>query len=105
MKNAASAPITRCGRAATIDQERRNAPDTDAAAAPPPRLGMLRMITAARAKVMASATNSMLVDFGERAKIAPARPNPIAPASIVVAATIALALPTCPVGTRPGIAA
>src|ERR1700693_4649933 len=107
MKNAASAPMTRCGRAATMDQERRNAPDTDTADVPPPRLGMLKTIAAARTKVMASATKSMLgVDFGgERAKIAPATPNPMAPASIEVAATMALALPTCPAGTRLGIAA
>src|SRR5450631_124555 len=105
MKNAARVPTTRCGRTATIDQDRRHAPDTEAADVPPPRFRMLNTIAAASAKVIASATKSMLVDFGESAKIAPASPNPTAPASIVVAATIALAFPTCPVGTRLGIAA
>jgi hypothetical protein len=62
-------------------------------------------IAAASRNVIASATNSMLVDLGDSAKIAPARPNPTAPASIVVAATIAFAFPTWPDGTRPGIAA
>jgi hypothetical protein len=47
----------------------------------------------------------MFVEPGDKAKIAPANPKPIAPASIEVAATIALALPTCPGGTNPGIAA
>src|SRR5487761_485794 len=107
MKNAARVPMTRCGRAATIDHDRRNAPETEACDAPPPKLGMLKTIAAASTKVIASATKSMLgVDLaGDSVKIAPARPNPIAPASIDVAATMAFALPTCPDGTRLGIAA
>jgi hypothetical protein len=66
---------------------------------------MLITIMAARIKVIASAMKSMFVDFGDKARIAPASPNPMAPASIVVAATIAFAFPTCPGGTNPGIAA
>src|SRR5580692_746920 len=99
--------MTRCGRAATMAHDRLNAPDTDACDVPPPKVGMLNTIAAASTNVIASATKSMLgVDFaGDSAKIAPARPNPIAPASIEVAATIALAFPTCPAGTRVGIAA
>jgi len=41
----------------------------------------------------------------ESTKIAPATANPAAPASMTVAATMALALPTCPAGTKTEIAA
>src|SRR6266853_886115 len=107
IKKAASVPITRCGRAATMDHERRNAPDTEACEVPPPKFGMLNTIAAASTNVIASATKSMLgVDLGgDSARIAPAMPNPMAPASIEVAATMALAFPIWPAGTRFGIAA
>src|SRR5260370_38977472 len=59
---------------------------------------------AARAKVIARETKRRFVDLGDKARIAPAKPNPRAPVSMVVAATIALAFPICPTGTRLGIA-
>src|SRR3989442_9111041 len=105
MRNDASVPTTRWGRAATIDQLRLNAPESFAFRVPAPRLGTPTTIVAASANVRASATNNILVEFGFHANMAPANPKPTAPASIVVADTIALALPTCPGGTRAGIAA
>src|SRR5258708_11155835 len=97
--------MRRWGGAATTDQERRSAPETEAALAPPPKFVIPTTIAAASANVIASATKSMLVYLGESANKAPANPQPTAPSSIVLAATIALALPTCPAATRPSIAA
>src|SRR5438105_2960536 len=92
-------------RAGRIAHEPLRAPDTDAAAAPPPRFLIPTTKAAAIAKVAASTKNKTVGEPGCNERIAPARPNPRALATIVVAATIAFALPTCPTGTRPGIAA
>src|ERR1700716_1377284 len=103
--NAANVPNTRWGRAATIDQERRRAPETGLLVEPPPSVGIPAMIAAPSPKVTASAIKSMFVEVGKKPRIPLAIPKPTAPASIDVAATIAFALPTCPAGTRFGIAA
>src|ERR1700737_4804809 len=65
---------------------------------------MVNVIAAAIAKVAPSTRNNRVVE-PVHAKIAPATANPVAPASMPVAATMALALPTCPVGTKMEIAA
>src|SRR5713226_7722976 len=88
-----------------MDHVRLKAPEIRAATPPPPRLGMPSTIAAATAKVAASARNKTMSDDCDNVKIAPASAYPIAPASMVVPTKRALAFPTWPAGTRPGIAA
>src|SRR2546423_14102275 len=93
IRNAARVLTPKWGRASTIDHVGRSAPATEVAIRPPPRFGIPRMMPAASTKVAASATKRTLIELGTVLKIAAATPKPTAPASIDVAATIALALP------------